>query len=394
MHNGNKYEEFCTGCGLCGSVHSVKFKKDEKGFPFPILNDSIIDDFCKMVCPVGGRAVNYFLNGELWGESKAVFSGWSRNNNIRKKASSGGVITSLCIYLLKNNIVDGVIQTKADKDSPWMTETVVNYTEKDVLECAGSRYSISQPLLNIKNLIEDGKKYVFVGKPCDVSTLRLYLKEDSRMAEKIVLLLSFFCAGQPSENANLNLIKKLGCESPEDCVTLQYRGNGWPGYATVDTVYGKCFKMTYDDSWGKILGRDVRKCCRFCIDGIGEMADISCGDLWYLNENETPDFEEHEGRNVIFARTDIGKSILKKMKVDDELFLEEYDSKNELKLVQKYQLERKAGMLSMIIAMKLFGKLYPDYHYTVLLKYSKFKSFKFKVKRFLGTCKRCINSKI
>ncbi len=34
-------------------------------------------------------------------------------------------------------------------------------------------------------------------------------------------------------------------------------------------------------------------------DGIGEMADVACGDAWYLTESGQADFSEHAGRNVI-----------------------------------------------------------------------------------------------
>ena len=59
----------------------------------------------------------------------------------------------------------------------------------------GSRYSISSPLANIKELIKDGEKYAFIGKPCDVLALRNYSKINSDMDKAIIFYLSFFLRG-------------------------------------------------------------------------------------------------------------------------------------------------------------------------------------------------------
>lgn len=59
--------------------------------------------------------------------------------------------------------------------------------------------------MEIKNLVETGKKYAFVGKPCDVSALRmLQVRKIEPWTEQITYMFSFFCAGQPSEDANKN----------------------------------------------------------------------------------------------------------------------------------------------------------------------------------------------
>ena len=121
------------------------------------------------------------------------------------------------------------------------------------------------------------------------------------------------------------------------CISLRYRGNGWPGYATVQKIDGKCNKISYNESWSKILGRDVRKSCRFCIDGIGSLADISCGDAWYLLKNNKPDFSEHKGRNIVFSRTRKGETLLNDAVQGGFIHTEEYKELNNLKLIQKYQ---------------------------------------------------------
>lgn len=387
----DRYKEYCTGCGLCRSVLQVGFVKDVRGYEVPELSQSS-RSFCEKVCPAGGKASTQMDPGNIWGKNKGVYLGWAEDPVIREKASSGGIITAVCCYLLENRLVDAVIHTKASEKIPYETETVVSVTVEDVLACMGSRYSISAPLKNILQTVEAGKRYAFVGKPCDVSALRLYMNDNPELKSSIVYLLSFFCAGQPSENAQKRLLERLKM-SPEKCRRIQYRGNGWPGYTEAEDTSGRIEKMTYAESWGQILGRDVRQCCRFCLDGIGEFADISCGDAWYIAPNNRPDFSEALGRNVIFARTEKGDKLLKQIHDSGRIHLEQYDE-NQLSIIQRYQFVRRAGMKAMLGAMKLSGRSVPGYDIQTLKSFEKHLPQKNRIRRFLGTIKRIAAGKI
>lgn len=391
MGSANLYKEYCTGCGLCHSVYGVELVPDEKDFLSPEISEDNIDKF-KKICPCGGAATYEMSDKNIWGKQENVYLGWSSDSDIRRKASSGGVLTSLCIYLLKHGLVSGIIQTVGD--NVYGTKTVVSRTEEDVLKCMGSRYSVSAPLYDIKQLVKENEVYAFVGKPCDVSALRMYLKEDAGLSKQIAYMFSFFCAGTPSGKAQKMLLKELGCNNRSECVSLQYRGNGWPGYATAVKKDGSESKMSYNDSWGKILGRDVRKICRFCMDGIGEMADISCGDAWYLDDNNMPDFTENEGRNVIFARNAKGLELLKKAITDGVVIAEEYEECEELKYIQKYQYERRSTMHAMIRGLRICWAPSPMYSNNLMKSYRRNVPIKLRTKRTLGIIKRFIKGKI
>ena len=377
---------------MCSCNDKTEFHRDDKGFMKPEIKGDDIN-FCDKICPASGKYTEYIDSDDIWGNWKEVFLGWSTDEYIRKTASSGGVITSICCYLLDNHIVDGIIQTKAAKDVVYRTETVISRSREDVLECMGSRYSASYPLYNLKKIIRDDEVYAFVGKPCDVSALRMYLKEDVALASHFKYLLSFFCAGVPGELAQKNLLKAL--DSGEDCVELRYRGNGWPGYATAKKSNGEEKAMTYAESWGNILGRDIKKSCRFCFDGVGDMADIACGDAWYMNDDGEPDFSEHDGRNVIFVRTDAGcelfDNILRSNAIEATDYREQLD---DLKKIQKFQFERRATMKSALQALRISKKQGPHYSKKIMNKYSSKVSLRVRLGRFVGTVKRVKAGKI
>lgn len=389
-----KYREFCTGCGLCKSMGLSELLEDEKGFKYPTETTKAFFSKCKEICPAGGKQCGQFDAKKIWGRSKAVYLGYSTNNNIRFHASSGGVLTSLCLYLLDNKIVDGIIQTRKDNYNPISTVTQCSVTKEDVISCCGSRYTVSSPLENISKYIGKGKKYAFIGKPCDIIALRNYANLNPEVNTSIIIMLSFFCAGIPSKAANISLLQKLKCNK-DSCISLTYRGDGWPGYTTAQKEDGSISKLTYQEAWRDTLGRDVRKICRFCLDGIGELADISCGDAWYLNKIKKPIFEENQGRNVIFARTDIGKQILLDAEKKGYLYLKNYENyEEELKHSQAYQYERRQSLTTILSAMKITGRSIPDYNWKLLKAYAQDYGINKKLRRFVGTIKRIYNGSI
>lgn len=384
------YEDYCTGCGLCSSIEGVEIYQDNRGFPYAKLKDKHIS-LCDNICPAGGKAYGDY--SKEWGQYVSLYEGWSNNTFIRTQASSGGILTALCCYLLDNHLVDGIIQTRASSTIAYKTETVISRTSEDVKSCMGSRYGISSPLSNIKQMVMLNERYVFIGKPCDVASLKAYLAIDQELSSQIIYLFSFFCAGEPSDFAQKRLLSELNCKNEEDCQSLQYRGNGWPGEATAFKKDGSKSSISYDDSWGKILGRDVRKFCRFCIDGIGESADISCGDLWYLDSDNKPDFSEKEGRNIIFARNIKGQELLQKVYESGYIHINE-TSESDLKFIQKYQYLRRATMVSKLIGLKLFGRQIPKYNWSKMFRLAKYASPVTHVRTMLGILKRTINKKI
>ena len=77
--------------------------------------------------------------------------------------------------------------------------------------------------------------------------------------------------------------------------------------------------------------------CRFCVDGVGELADVSCGDAWYLLPDGEPDCSEHEGRNFIFSRSDKGDSLVKEAFKAGYIFIDDNASLEKLRQAQKYK---------------------------------------------------------
>ena len=379
-------EKYCTGCGLCQSFNIATLKKDEKGFYHPVDGD---EARLKRICPSYGKQIKFMDKKSIWGRALSVYYGWANDYKVRDTASSGGVTTALCIYLLKEKKVDAIIHTTENSDMPYATRTCISYSVNELIERCGSRYAISSPL-NILGTLKEEKKYAFVGRPCDVDALRNYIELDNGLQSKIPYLLSFFCMGVPSNDAQKKLLEYMGCPI-EDCVSLKYRGDGWPGLTKAIGKGGEIYKTDYDTSWGRILGRDLMPMCRLCLNGLGETADVSSGDAWYLGSDNKPVFSEREGRNVVFARTLTGQILLRDANKKGYITLQNFeDYQKILRYVQYAQFERRGTIAARIKALKILGLKIPIYDRNLLSHYKRELDLRTRWRYFKGTIRRTI----
>lgn len=383
------YKNCCTGCGLCQTDKGFQMEADALGFLSPGTIDS---EFCDKVCPV-----LYYqekdLPFHLWGMYTNAYEGYSLDQDIRYHASSGGILTSISVYLLEKGIVDGIIHTGISHKDPMKTMTVISYDKAEVTRHAGSRYCISAPLSELLQIIENGKKYAFIGKPCDVMALKRYMSNVNDLSGQIIFTMSFFCAGMPSDRANRLLLSNMGCDKNKLKV-FKYRGNGWPGYATAIDLEGKEYKTSYENAWSNFLGRDVKKICRYCMDGIGEAADLACADLWYLTDDNKPDFSERDGRSLILCRNEKAETVFKDAVDKKYVYAKRYESMDSLKSCQPYHYSRRVTMRWKLLALKIFGRFSPNYNKRFLKNANRYSNYKEDLDIFKGTIKRIIKGKL
>lgn len=385
--------EKCVGCGLCKSVFedNVEMKIDENGFYRPYFFNKGDIDKLKIICPLNHNSDRYSSN--MWGKYDGVFLGYSLNREIREKGSSGGIITQTLVYLLENKKIDGVIHIGPSSTNPLENSTLISTTREEIIKNAGSRYAPTLPLVNLRDSLNLNKKYAFVGKPCDVRALKNYAEIDINVNKCIPYVISFFCMGTPSYLGTDKLIEELGFIKSE-VRSLRYRGNGWPGFATAINNNGRSSSMSYNKSWGKITGKYLQPYCRWCADGVGEFADISCGDAWYLDENRKPKFDEEDGRSVIFARNAKGNNLISEMCLAGVISIEDFNNDISMLRDMNYsQFNRKATLLGKILALRLVGKDAPNYRIRDLYAWSKNTSRINNVRTFIGTILRRIQRK-
>jgi coenzyme F420 hydrogenase subunit beta len=164
----------------------------------------------------------------LIGPSLEIWEGHAVDSEIRFRGSSGGVLTAISHYCLEKESMEAVLHTGADLKKPWLSKTVQSRNRGELLGRSGSRYAPASPCEGL-GAIEAGKgPWVFIGKPCDAAAVNAVRNRRAELDRKIGLVLTFFCAGPPSNRATLNLIKGFGVDV-EKVKDLRYRGHGWSG---------------------------------------------------------------------------------------------------------------------------------------------------------------------
>lgn len=332
----------CLGCGLCEAIDdNCRMVIGERGFyrPEPIPDDSSCVGTIGKLCPAVNVHSISSSNTSAWGRVESVCNAWSTDEAIRKSSSSGGVTTALALYLLESGTVDGILHVGAEQGDYLHNKLHVSYSREDVLSRNSSRYAPAAVFNDFFGIFSSnpGKKFAFIGKPCDIAAVRNLQAEYPEIRDGIKYCLAIFCAGMPSYNATESAIKVFGHEGTPR--TLRYRGNGWPGFFTVAYDDGAEFRMSYNDSWGKILGKQLGFRCKICPDGIGLLADIASGDSWHTKDGY-PDFSEADGRNFCFIRTSSGQSLFDRVLADG--YVESECLKvSEVRDMQAYQYKRR-----------------------------------------------------
>ena len=350
-----KKYELCLGCGLCESILTggkCKMAISEKGFYIPELTSVPTKDeerIIRQLCP--GIHVEAKSNKGAWGSMKAIAEAWSSDEQIRFKAASGGVVSSLALYLLEKKKVDAVFQVGVCEDSYLYNELKISRTREDVMRNSQSRYAPAMVFNKIIQYLDaNADTYAFIGKPCDIAAARNLVSTYPKYAKRIKYYISIFCAGMPSYEATKITWKQSGhIDAP---ISLKYRGDGWPGNFSAAFKDGTKYEITYNESWGTVLNRHLPYRCKICPDGIGMLADIAVGDSWDTKDGY-PDFTESQGRCFCMIRTEAGQSLMKEAEENGYIIVQKLDI-DTIKEKQQYQYERRKLTGWRLLPLQLF----------------------------------------
>ena len=383
----------CAGCGACAALApgKIRMQATPPGFLRPVQSASLTaseDAAIARTCPGLGQQV--VADGRhdhpLWGPYVAMQTGWASDPAIRFAGSSGGALSMMLVHLLATGTVDAVVQTAAAPDLAIGNATVITQDVAGIMAAAGSRYAPSAPLADLRAQIATGRRFAFVGKPCDVAALRAMCRDDAAAAAAFPVILSFFCAGVPSHAGGRAVLAALETDLAKT-ETFRFRGNGWPGLATAFLKDGTERSMSYHDSWGKILSKHVQHRCKICADGTGVAADIVCADAWEADADGYPVFAEADGISLIVARTPLGAQLIDAARAADRIVTAPFDVAD-LAAIQPGQRERRRALGARLAALRLAAKPVPRYEGLQIGAAARQNPFRRNLKNFLGMLRR------
>ncbi len=289
----------CTGCGICeGACPSKAITVSEKnGLHIPSIDESLCKNKkgchrCYDSCAGLGVDILALAERNLHTENTKFDlyvgnyinckTGFSNNNDIRYHSASGGMITSMLIWLLEKNIIQGAFITRFNADKSYLVDSFLATTKDEILQAKSSKYSPVSLGKAIREIKSNDGKFVIVGLPCHIQGFRKYENYDRNFKAKIFAYFGIFCSGTRSFCFTDYLLRKRNI--PKDRLSyLSYRDEGCLG--------GLVAKYKMEDGVEKIYYQDYQKYCHplrtffypkrchFCIDHYAELADVSFGDI-------------------------------------------------------------------------------------------------------------------
>lgn len=263
--------------------------------------------------------------------------GYTKQDDIRRKSSSGGLFYELSQVILEDGGV--VFGACYDKE---MHQVVHKSTEETSIEnMLKSKYAESKlgdTYKKFETYLKDGKKVLFCGTPCQAAGLyNLKEKKWSRYKNQLFIL-DFLCEGVPSYKIFQEYIKDSENKSEKEIETIEFRSKsyGWNVH---------CMKIQYKDGTSRIIPSfsdsymhtfimDLtmnRRSCYACPFREKKYSDVTIGDFWKVS-NVDKSCVDNKGVSAIFVNSEAGNILIEKARKN--LYIKELEDRDILQMEQ------------------------------------------------------------
>ncbi len=319
-----KEEKECCGCGACSNIcpkNAIKMVENSQGFVFPQIDYSICVgcESCIKVCQF--RKVERYEN-----QVKSAWVAAASDMGLVKNSASGGIFAIIAKYVLAQGGV--VFGCSMENNNGFLRPMhIAIEDEKDLIKLQGSKYVqsfVDDSYSKVKKYLNEGKKVLFSGTPCQISGLHGFLgkKYDNLFTMDII------CHGVPSASFFQGYITELEKKFNGKITDFKFRdkSSGWD-YKMRISYNGKTNNTKFIhvclSSYYKLFLDSVifRESCYNCVYAKGERcSDITIGDYWKIDQQHPEvltenggDIDEQYGVSCILVNTDVGESILEKI---------------------------------------------------------------------------------
>ena len=296
-------------------------REDEEGFLYPHVDKTTCVNcgLCEKVCPILNKPQTYPV--------LETYAAKHNNPEIKLKSSSGGVFSALAEVVLK----EGGIVFGAVFDKGW--NVVHTYAEnlEDLDKLRRSKYvqsNIGKTYQQAKQFLNQDRKVLFTGTPCQIAGLRNYLGKE----HENLLTAELFCHGVPSPSVWQKFLTENTQKEKIAAIDFRHKRFGWDNsFLNITYKDGSClpkvpFYLEPLKNWNnEILLRCVRKLrfyisnlyerpsCHAChFKGLDKMADFTMGDLWGVRKTYPAQYDK-QGISVLLVNTPKAQTCFKKL---------------------------------------------------------------------------------
>lgn len=226
-----------------------------------------------------------------------TYIGYAKDENLRWRATSGGVGSAILRYLFDTKQVQTALAFDYDEKSlQYVPKLIYSYEE---YQPVGSIYhEIDLPRFIKSNLDKIKGAFACFCLPCQAKTIRYYVQS----AGHVCFVIGLVCSSQQSFEATEYLLKRIHVRK-EEVACIQYRGNGWPSGIQIRLKNGsEKFVPNGNSLWTQIFHSRlfVMPRCLRCKNTLNTYADISIADPWLREYMNT----EKKGKTLLFINRD------------------------------------------------------------------------------------------
>lgn len=313
--------DMCAGCMACIDIcpkKAITIKDDLVSYN-AIINENMCIECgaCYKVCQYNNSP--NMKSPEVW------YQGWAEDEEIRKSSSSGGYATAIANAFIDNG---GIVCSCIFKSGKFLFDFATNIVE--LKNFSGSKYVKSNPTgiyKSIKCRLKKGEKILFIGLPCQVSALRIFVGKE---LENNLYTCDLICHGTPSPKLLNMFLLQYGKELPT-LNEISFRkkakfmmSSNNKGIIT-DGVSDK-YSIAFLNS---LIYTENCYACKYAKQK--RVSDLTLGDSWGSNLNKV---EKEKGISLVLCQTIKGRELLKKAKIH----IENVDLKKSIE--NNHQLER------------------------------------------------------
>lgn len=298
----------CCGCGTCSLIcpkQAINMIKDEKGFFYPIINKSICIDCgqCVSKCAFLKHSNNKNTISE-------VYALQHKSKDVLRHSSSGAAFTAFSDIILDE---DGCVYgADFEQDFSVVHKCATSMAERDSFRESKYVQSIAFCVFReIKCNLENGKKVLFTGTPCQCAALISFL---GKRPDNLIII-DLLCHGVPSNRILQDHIHLWERRTGKMAIKYHYRSKRY-GYEHTHEIEFNDGSSNHSIELKRILklyALSMRPSCYECpYSNRNRIGDLTIGDLW--EAASVAAIYDHKGVSTVLVNTETGRALLREAK--------------------------------------------------------------------------------
>lgn len=315
--------ELCCGCGACagvcptGAIEIDIFSTHE---PVIDQNKCTSCGLCLAVCPGQGYPVVEWSRKRCGegtqihkerGPVRKYLLGHSTDPDIRQNSASGGIATSLMLYLLETGQVDDVSVINMENERPVARLT---HDPQVVRDAMMSKYGPVPMLATlIPELRKRPRRVAITFTPCQLGGWLRAVERIPALRKSQIFSIGLFCGQIQNYDSLAAIASTLGVKYPGDAKFVAWRYGPYPGSARFEKPDGTAAEKPLYPWLDVAVPHFSLHRCFLCPDGGNWLADMTLGDIHSGGSDET----------VIVCRTKAVEAVLQAAQKKGKIVLNE-----------------------------------------------------------------------